>query len=144
MVSGKLQETGKGRFEPTWQEQWELEGRSMENQIVWAKRMEDRRGSWLGVSKKNGRSRTNKQLGEEWEWECWESGEILGTERKAQGGSTTELGNSECKGRDTKTASQVLKGSEKKTHSYSSFPFLLKDTDEVGAQEDGTEQKGEN
>lgn len=37
VVSGKLQETGKGGFEPTWQEQQELEGGSVENQI-----MEDR------------------------------------------------------------------------------------------------------
>lgn len=66
-----------------------------------------------------------------------------GTERKAQVGTITELGNWDYKGGDTETMSQVLKGSGKKTHSCSSFPFLLVDTAEMGAQEDGTEQKGE-
>lgn len=65
----------------------------------------------------------------------------LGTETKAQAGTITELGNWECKGGNTDIASQMLKGSGKKTHSCSSFPFLLIDTVEVGAQEDRTEQK---
>lgn len=66
----------------------------------------------------------------------------LGTERKAQAETITELGNWECKEGNTDIASQMLKGSGKKTHTCSSFPFLLIDTVEIGAQEDGTEQKG--
>lgn len=37
----------------------------------------------------------------------------------------------------------MLKGRGKKAHSCSPFPFLLTDTGEMGAQKDGTEQKGE-
>lgn len=68
-------------------------------------------------------------------WENWEQ-----RERKKQGLSqSSEAGN--AKERDTETASQVLKGSGNKTHSCRSFPFLLIDTGEMGAQEDKTEQK---
>lgn len=70
------------------------------------------------------------------EWENWEQ-----RERHKQGLSqSSETGN--AKEGDTETASQVLKGRGKKTHSCSSFPFLLIDTGEMGAQEDGKEQKG--
>lgn len=135
MVSGKLQETGKGGFEPIWQEQWELEGGSMENQI-----MEDRQFTET-IRKMAGEGLTSIWVKSENE-DAEKVGK-LGTERKAQAGTISELGNWECKGGDTETASQGLKGSGKKTHSCSYFPFLLIDTVEIETQEDGTEQKRE-
>lgn len=74
-------------------------------------------------------------MDEEGEWGRREGGKILGTEGKAQAGTITRAGKLwECKERDTETLSLVLKGSRKKTDSCSSFPVLLIDRGEVGAQ----------
>jgi len=55
-----------------------------------------------------------------------------------------ELGNSENAGEGTwRHYPLVLEGSRKKIDSCSSFPVLLTDIGEVGAQEEGTDQKGE-
>jgi len=39
---GSYRKLAREEFEPTWQAEWELEGRSVESCIIWAKRVEDR------------------------------------------------------------------------------------------------------
>lgn len=104
-MSGKLQETGKGGFEPTWQEQWELEGGSMENPIMEHGQLTRKiAGEGLTSSWVKRENEDAEKVGK------------LGAERKAQAGvsQSSETGN--AREGDTETASQVLKGSGKKTH----------------------------